>query len=227
MLLFFSPPPHLFIYYYYYYFFFFGGGGIGWVDPACLFCKDLQWLALASLQYGDYHFNDNSLNSFPFAVLLNAIRVGSTDRRTRLGVQGMVWGEHLNFQMVRLPVGPAQSAYSDIAWWNEIRNQQWTVSLHDRDSLITNVRIFNLTKTIKPYGILIWCNLIYYFGPAYVYYKAIHTEDYQLLVGYTQWGISINNRLPSVSTWVHACPYCSVTRKSYFLVTFLAQITWT
>ena len=48
--------------------------------------KDLQSL-LVSLQHRDYHFND-SPNSFPCAMLLDANRAGSMGKRTRLGVRG-------------------------------------------------------------------------------------------------------------------------------------------
>ena len=48
------------------------------------------------------------------SLLLNANRAGSTGKRTQLGVQGMVRGDSSIFQIVRLPVGPTQSAFSDI-----------------------------------------------------------------------------------------------------------------
>ena len=86
-----------------------------------LACKDLSF---GSLRRRDYHFNDFP-NSFPCAVLLNANRVGSTGKRTRLGVQG----DHSNFQIVRFPVGPAQSTF---------------ISLRATDSLITNVSLLML-----------------------------------------------------------------------------------
>ena len=52
-----------------------------------------------------------------------------------------VRGNHSNFQIVRLPVGLAQSAFSNTAWQNEIGDRQWAVSLHAADSLITNVSL--------------------------------------------------------------------------------------
>ena len=49
--------------------------------------KDLQ-SSLASLWHGVQHFSDDSPNSFPCAVLLNANRAGSMGKRTWCGVQG-------------------------------------------------------------------------------------------------------------------------------------------
>ena len=56
----------------------------------------------------DKRFNANSPNSFPPTVLLNADRVDST-AITGWG-RRQIRGDPSNFQIVHLPVGPAQSA---------------------------------------------------------------------------------------------------------------------
>ena len=76
-------------------------------------------------------------SSFPCAVLLNANRAGATGKRTCLGGPWQIRGDRSNFQTVRLPDGPAQSTFSDIAWGNKIGDWRWIVSLCAADSLIT------------------------------------------------------------------------------------------
>ena len=60
------------------------------------------------------------LSTCQFVECKIANRAGLTGKRTRLGVQGRSEVTVLNFQIVRFPVGPAQSALSDIAFtkWN-------------------------------------------------------------------------------------------------------------
>ena len=85
------------------------------------YLKDLQ-SSIVSLRHRDYHFNDDSPNSFLCAVLLNANRAGSTGKWTNTA-----WGPrqvraNLNLKIVRLPAGPAQSTFSSLIYsvtkWN-------------------------------------------------------------------------------------------------------------
>ena len=62
-------------------------------------------------------------------------------KQTQLGVQGMVWGDRSNVQIVRLPVGPAQSAFRDIVQQNNLGIGDALASLRAADSLITNVSL--------------------------------------------------------------------------------------
>ena len=86
------------------------------VTPVSRFWQDLKDLktyksSLASLWRDERLAFQWWLPQFRSAVLLHANSLGSTGKRTRLGVRGMVRGDRSIFQIVRLPVGPAQSAF--------------------------------------------------------------------------------------------------------------------
>ena len=80
--------------------------------------KDLE-LSLASLRHGDKYFNDNS--PIPFHVPSCWMRIEQVQQASThsLGPR-QARGDHSNFRIVRLSIGPAQSAFSNIE--NQIKS---------------------------------------------------------------------------------------------------------
>ena len=117
--------------------FFFGGGGVERF-------KFLQCRLKSSAVCGrETSISMMTPSSFPCAVLLNANRAGATGKRNTPWGPRQVRGDRSNFQTVRVPIGPAQSAFSDIAWGNNIGDdgdQRWIVSLCAADSIITTCK---------------------------------------------------------------------------------------
>ena len=77
--------------------------------------KDLQWL-VASLRKESNIFKMTPRISFHAPS--RWMRIERIQRASEHGLglkAGLVRGDRSNFQIVRLPVGPAQSAFSDIA----------------------------------------------------------------------------------------------------------------
>ena len=72
--------------------------------------------------------------SFPYTLSQNADRADSTGMPTWVVV-------HSKFQIVRLPVEPPLSAFSETAYVKGSGDQRWNASLCAADSLITNVRL--------------------------------------------------------------------------------------
>ena len=74
--------------------------------------KDLQ-SSLASLRQWRLATIDDSADSFPCTVLRNADRAGFNGQANTAWGPRQVRGDHSNFQIVCLPVGPVQSPFSD------------------------------------------------------------------------------------------------------------------
>ena len=92
-----------------------------WMERKQCFIQDLQ-LSLASLQQATCILMMTPQISFhaPFCSMW----IERNQRASKHGLGSMacrmIWGDHSNIQIVRLPVGPAQSAFSDIAEQNNL-----------------------------------------------------------------------------------------------------------